>query len=282
MENALLVSVVIATKNEEKNIENCIKSVLEQAYPKDKIEIIVVDNNSDDKTKEIARKYTDKVFDIAKEINLEKIKNFRGAQVNLGVEKSSGDIIFFPDADMTFDADLLSDAVLKLKDSDALFVPEIVCGKGLFGEIRNFERSFYNQTCIDGTRFAKRDVFEKIGGFDIMNIMFGPDDWDFTKTLKNFGCKLDITEKSLYHHEEWLDWKTYINKKGNYVKTMEGYMQKWGKNDPDIKKQLGLWYRYSRVFFENGKWKKLFLHPILALGMYLLRFLVGVNFLIKK
>ena len=46
-----LVSVIITTKNEEKNIENCLKSILEQSYKN--IEIIVVDNNSTDKTKEI-------------------------------------------------------------------------------------------------------------------------------------------------------------------------------------------------------------------------------------
>ena len=40
-----LVSVIITTKNEEKNIANCIESVLRQTYPCDKIEIIVVDNN---------------------------------------------------------------------------------------------------------------------------------------------------------------------------------------------------------------------------------------------
>ena len=75
----LLVSVVIAAKNEEKNIENCIKSVLEQTYPRYKIEIIVVDNNSIDKTKEIAKKYTDKVFNLAQETDLNGVKNFRGA-----------------------------------------------------------------------------------------------------------------------------------------------------------------------------------------------------------
>ena len=43
-DNLPLVSVVITTKNEEKNIETCIKSILGQSYPKAKIEIIVVDN----------------------------------------------------------------------------------------------------------------------------------------------------------------------------------------------------------------------------------------------
>ena len=54
-----LVSVVITTKNEEKHIGNCINSIINQTY--ENIEIIVVDNDSIDKTKEIAKTYTKKV-----------------------------------------------------------------------------------------------------------------------------------------------------------------------------------------------------------------------------
>ena len=46
-----LVSVVITTKNEQKNIEKCLESIALQKYPS--IEIIVVDNNSIDNTKKI-------------------------------------------------------------------------------------------------------------------------------------------------------------------------------------------------------------------------------------
>lgn len=56
-----IVSVVVTTKNEERNIETCLRSFLAQTYAP--IEIIVVDNGSTDRTKEIARKYTDQVFD---------------------------------------------------------------------------------------------------------------------------------------------------------------------------------------------------------------------------
>ncbi|MCD6228212.1 MAG: glycosyltransferase, partial [Candidatus Omnitrophica bacterium] len=46
MEELPEVSVIITTKNEEKNIDNCLKSIITQSYPLKKIEIIVVDNNS--------------------------------------------------------------------------------------------------------------------------------------------------------------------------------------------------------------------------------------------
>jgi glycosyltransferase involved in cell wall biosynthesis len=50
------VSVVVITYNEEKNIDDCLKSLINQDYPKEAYEIIVVDV-SNDKTAELASKY---------------------------------------------------------------------------------------------------------------------------------------------------------------------------------------------------------------------------------
>lgn len=86
-----LVSVIITTRNEEKNIERCLKSIKAQSYPLEEIEIIVVDNNSVDKTKDIAYKCTAKVYDFGPE---------RSAQRNYGVGKSEGKYILYLDADM--------------------------------------------------------------------------------------------------------------------------------------------------------------------------------------
>jgi glycosyltransferase involved in cell wall biosynthesis len=55
--NNPLISVVVTTKNEQENIENCLKSIKNQSYKN--YEIIVVDNFSTDETKKIARKYSD-------------------------------------------------------------------------------------------------------------------------------------------------------------------------------------------------------------------------------
>lgn len=293
-----LVSVTITTKNEEKNIENCIKSILEQTY-KD-IEIIVVDNNSTDKTKEIALKYTNKVFDKGPE---------RSAQRNYGmIDKSNGKYVMFIDADMILAPDVVWNCIKKIEneDIDALWVPEIVLGNNFFSKCRRFERTFYNGTVIDGARFFKKDIFIEVGGFDIS--MSGPEDWDIDKKLKTKNKKLKLLENNIsdknnwslygfikergvdsnkygsviYHNEANFNLKKYLSKKGYYAKSFDGYIDKWSEDDEDIKKQFGLIYRYFGVFLENGKWKKLLLHPLLAIGMYFLRFLVGVSFLINK
>ena len=59
-----IVSIVITTKNEQDNIENCLLSILNQTYPRNLMEIIVVDNYSTDKTKKISKKLNLPIIDI--------------------------------------------------------------------------------------------------------------------------------------------------------------------------------------------------------------------------
>ena len=77
------VSIIIRTKNEEQWIEMCLRKIYEQTYKN--FEIIIVDNLSKDKTIDKIRKYNCKIV---------KIKKFiPGKAINLGVSKSTGEII---------------------------------------------------------------------------------------------------------------------------------------------------------------------------------------------
>ncbi|MCX6705277.1 MAG: hypothetical protein NT162_02980 [Candidatus Woesebacteria bacterium] len=62
------------------------------------------------------------------------------------------------------------------------------------------------------------------------------------------------------------------------VLSEKNYIQTWGKDDLDIKKQLGFDYRFFGVFLEKSKWKILLEHPFLSFGMVFLRILVGFNY----
>lgn len=265
-----LVSVVITTKNEEKNIENCLKSIIAQNYKE--IEIIVVDNYSLDKTKKIALRYTNKVFDKGPE---------RSGQRNFGVEKSSGEYFLYLDADMILDKDIIRDCINKIEDNPeiiALYVSEIVMGGKFFSKVRRFERSFYDGTVIDCARFIKKSAFQKVAGFD--ENLTGPEDWDLNKKLRNIG-KVELIKTPIYHNEAEFNLRKYLSKKGYYAKSFDKYVEKWGMNDLDIKKQLGFYYRFIGVFIERGKWKQVVAHPFLDLGMLFLRGLVGIQFLRK-
>lgn len=265
------ISVIITTKNEEANIQKCIESINEQIYSLGKIEIILVDNNSTDKTVAIANRYTDKVYNHSPE---------RSAQRNYGVKQAVGKYILYLDADMVLSPEVIAQCVEKCEQKGciALYIPERVIGKGFWVKVRDFERSFYDATCIDCVRFVRRDKFLEIGGFD--EDLTGPEDWDFDRRIREIG-RVDIIKSPIYHSELSMTLKNYINKKLYYAKSFKRYCQKWG-NDRIISKQLGFYYRYFGVFIENGKWKRFSVHPLLALGVYFLRVIVGFVYLVLR
>lgn len=267
------VSLIITTKNEDRHIENCLKAVRNQIYPHDKIEIIVVDNNSLDQTKKIAYKYTDKIYNFGPE---------RSAQRNYGIEQAQGEYILYLDADMILSQRVIAECVEKCKKERyvALYIPEKITGDGFWIKVRDFERSFYDATAIDCVRFVKKDEFLKIGGFD--ETLTGPEDWDFDRRIKKNG-KVDIIKSPLYHNEGRFNLKKYLYKKSYYSRSLDKYIKKWGKNDPLIRQQLGLWYRYFIVFIESKqKFTKLISHPLLLIAMFFLRIMIGISYLKNK
>ena len=271
MKNTPLVSVIIATKNEGRNIGKCLESIKEQSYPSSALEVIVVDNNSTDDTVKIAKSFTEMVYLKGPQ---------RAAQINYGAQKARGKYILYPDADMILSREVIAECVSKCEAEGyiTLYIPEIIIGEGFWIKVRDFERSFYNATCIDAVRFVRRESFLAAGGFDSKNMAFGADDWDFDRRIKQFG-KVSSIESPLYHNEGKFIIKNYLAKKANYSKTFDGYVEKWGKDDPVTRQQLGAWYRLFGVFIESGKWRRLIRHPLLTAGMYLLRFRVAIAYL---
>ena len=270
--NSCDISVIITTRNEEAHIENCLGSIKSQDYPQDKIEIIVVDNNSTDKTKEIAVHFTDKVFNHGPE---------RSAQRNFGINKADSDYVLYLDADMTLSAHVISECLEKCRAQgvDALYIPEEVQGEDFWARTRNFERSFYNATCIDAVRFVKKELALEIGGFD--EALTGPEDWDFDRRI-NAVSRADIIRSPIYHNEEKFSFRQYLKKKKYYRQWFSQYAHKWGERDPIVRKQLGFSYRLIGVFFEKSKWTKLIFHPIYALGMYFLRGTLGLHYFFTR
>lgn len=95
------VSIIVAARNEEKNIGQCLESIAKIDYPKEKLEVIVVDDFSTDKTGKIIDEFTSKYSHFKKVIPVEKVISKPGktnAIVN-GIRNSRGEIIFTTDAD---------------------------------------------------------------------------------------------------------------------------------------------------------------------------------------
>lgn len=105
MKNKLpFVSIIVIAYNEEKGIEKCINSLLNQDYPKNKYEIIVVDDCSNDKTIDIVKNFPIKL--------IKHKKNMGRAQArNSGLNFAKGDIYISFDGDCIADKKWLTELV---------------------------------------------------------------------------------------------------------------------------------------------------------------------------
>ena len=278
----LKLSVVITTRNESANIANCINAFSDF---REEVEVIVVDNRSDDDTKAIAARLGATVLDKGPE---------RSAQRNLGWQTARADWVIVLDADMILPKETIEEILSKTHPSSlvgdpspapapqvqAYWIPEVRTGSGFRVKARNFERSFYDGTCIDALRLFRKSVLEQTGGYD-ENLIAGPEDWELDIRVLATGAKCEVLTHNLIHNEKQLSLKRMLEKKAYYTKSMAAYQAKW-KDHPALAKQFGLGYRFFGVFVEHGKWKRLLRHPILALGMYFERFLVGFTYLLNR
>ena len=168
----------------------------------------------------------------------------------------------------------------KVSSPLAYWIPEIRTGSGIRVKARNFERSFYDGTCIDALRLFHKSILEKTGGYD-ESLIAGGEDWELDIRILETGAKCAILKNHLVHNEKQLTLKRMLEKKAYYSKSMTAYQAKW-RGHPALKKQFGLVYRFFGVFVERGKWKRLLRHPVLAFVMYFERMAVGLIHLLNR
>jgi glycosyltransferase involved in cell wall biosynthesis len=200
-----MISVIIPTYNEEKNIEKCLKSFYEQTLPRESFEIIVVDGNSNDRTIEIAKKYADKVTRQSSE-------GVGGAR-NDGVGIAEGAIIASTDADCVPYREWLENiqarfeeenvvavtGFLKPFDFDEMNKYEIKIYKILF-DVSNIllfllAKMGYYHLCGANSAF-RRDAFLEINGY--LNLAYSDDVEIFKRIKKNGKIILDRNMKINY------------------------------------------------------------------------------------
>src|SRR5581483_11808472 len=128
------ITVIIPTYNEEKNLYNCLRSLTKQTYDQRKIEILIIDDNSTDKTVVIAKKFGAKVIKSGFR-HIERSKS-------IGIQYARGDYILFADADIVlFEKNLLRNAVNALESNPK------ACGAQPIFWYYSKSHNIYNRYC---------------------------------------------------------------------------------------------------------------------------------------
>ncbi|MBD3327740.1 glycosyltransferase [Candidatus Peregrinibacteria bacterium] len=87
------ISIIITTYNRSEKLKDCLKSYMKQSLPKNKLEIIVVDDGSKDDTKDIVKKYKNVRYVYQK-------NSGQGIARNNGIDKANGEIVLFGQDDI--------------------------------------------------------------------------------------------------------------------------------------------------------------------------------------
>jgi cellulose synthase/poly-beta-1,6-N-acetylglucosamine synthase-like glycosyltransferase len=190
------VSIIVSMHNEEINVSECLDKLVVQEYPKNELEIIIVNDRSTDKTEDLIKEYQ-KEYPFIRLINISDIQDDFAPKkyaIDKAIQSARGEIILFTDADgrptphwvreMTscftneigmvigyapyksnLDNPSLWKGLLSLEYLSHAAVAAASCGRG------------YPLTCVGTNMAYRKRVFEQLGGFGIYkNLHTGDDD----------------------------------------------------------------------------------------------------------
>lgn len=176
------VSLVIAARNEAEKIERCLDSIVALTYPRDLLEVIIVNDRSTDGTGSIVERYARNHPHIHLLNILQETGPLRGKPnaVAKGINSSAGEIIMMTDADCTVPHGWVEEAVKYFADERVGIVAGFTFLKGnsLFSQMQALDwfalfsvaaagvRTGFPITAVGTNLHVRRAAYEQVGGFE--------------------------------------------------------------------------------------------------------------------
>jgi cellulose synthase/poly-beta-1,6-N-acetylglucosamine synthase-like glycosyltransferase len=188
------VSIIIPARNEEKNIADCLRSVLSQNYPTHLFEVIVVDDHSEDRTAEIVNSFNSpnlKLVSLKEVTDNEQLNSYKKKAIEIAIQQSTGELIVTTDADCI----VLKTWIQSIAGYYEQYKPAFIAGLVTYFNENSFLKIFESldfitmqgitgasvykrfHTMCNGANLAyEKKVFYEVGGFKgIDNIASGDD-----------------------------------------------------------------------------------------------------------
>lgn len=249
------ISILIPAHNEERVIGRLLQGIIKQTYPKEKLQVIVIDDASTDNTGKIAEQYS-KEYSYIKVLHRSEKEGKRGkaSALNAGFKYATGEIIFFFDADYYPPRDFVEKLAKEFVDSKVGAVQGrvVVLNEPQNTVTRLVALERIGGYCVDqqarellglipqlgGTAGAvRRSVLETLGGWD-ENIL--AEDTDLTFSVRLLGYKVRYVNEAECYEEAVESWKAYFKQRYRWAL---GHMQCALKHSLKVLKSKNLTFK---------------------------------------
>ncbi len=259
-------TILIPAHNEEKVIANTIEAMLNLNYPKDKLKVMVINDGSNDATKEIIESYAAKdsrvvLYDVPKGQG----GKGKSRALNLGVKQVQSDVIAIYDADNTPDPMSLHYLVANLisqKDLGAVIgkFRTVNKNRNLLTRFINIETlsfqsmlqagrwQMHNIATLPGTNFVMwRWLIEKLEGWDEEALT---EDSELSIRIYELGYKIKFIPYAITYEQEPETWKVWIKQRVRWVRGNNYVIAKFFKLIPHfVNKRLRFDLLYTLALY---------------------------------
>jgi cellulose synthase/poly-beta-1,6-N-acetylglucosamine synthase-like glycosyltransferase len=238
---SITVSVIIPARNEEENIGRLLNALKKQTYPREYFEIIVVDDNSTDKTAEIVIQ-----FPSVKLLKLEEntINSYKKKAIAKAIDAASGDLIVTTDADCIPPTNWLQTIVAFKEKTNAVFIVAPVVFDCNSRPLQIFQAmdfmvlqgitgaSVHNKIhsmCNGANLTYERKVFYEVNGFaEIDNIASGDDMLLMHKIAKKYLDRIHYLKSAdaVVNTRPMTTWSTFFNQRIRWASKATHYDDK--------------------------------------------------------
>ena len=245
---ATTFSIIIPARNEAENIENCLRSILKNNYPKDLFEIIVADDFSTDATPEIVQLLQSEFSNIQlislKNIITKNINSYKKRAIEISIAQSKYEWIVTTDADCVIPENWLNIFNAYIREKKPVFVAAPVmfhCNNSFLSRFQCLDfislqgitaASVYagKHSMCNGANLAyKKSVFYEVDGFKNADHIASGDDMLLMHKIKikhPLLVRYIFSKEAIVLTEPMPDWKSFFNQRIRWASKATSYKDK--------------------------------------------------------
>lgn len=242
-------SVIIPARNEEANIGNCLRSILQQSYPPELFEVIVINDHSTDQTEQIIDSFRQQypnvqLLNLKEVLDGQQINAYKKKAIELAITQSSGNWIVTTDADCRVSPEwlFLYDQYIQTHDPVFVAAPVMFMHTGSFlsafqlldfislqGITAAAVSAGYHSMCNGANIAYRKDVFYEVGQFKGIDQIASGDDMLLMYKIKQVYPKrlgYLFCREATVTTEPMPNWNGFINQRIRWASKADKYQDK--------------------------------------------------------